>query len=153
AGMVAQLTIVPANQDPVVVVSDGTWKSTAKAPADWQKGNLDDSEWVAARELGVPGTIPAWAQVPWSGVAVHHLAISPDGKTLASASFDRVMNLWNLADGGQRSAWIGHDVSVWGIAFSPDNKLLASAGADGTVRLWEAATGKPVRTLYVPGAD
>jgi WD40 repeat protein len=152
AGLLAQLTIVPANQSPVVVVTDGTWMSAKEAPPGWQQANFDDSRWVAARELGPPGTIPTWAGASWS-VPVAAVAISPDGKTLASASFDRVMNLWNLADGSLRATWIGHEVSVWGIAFSPDNKLLASAGGDGAVRLWEAATGKPVRTLYVPGAD
>ena len=151
AGLLAQLTTFPANQSPVVVVSDGTWKSIQKEPPGWLKADLDDGEWASAKELGLPGTI--WPPVPWSGGPVGRVAISPDGKTLASTGADRVVSLWNLADASLRATSIGHDAQVQGLAFSPDNKLLASASLDGTVRLWEAATGKPVRTLYVPGAE
>jgi WD40 repeat protein len=91
----------------------------------------------------------------------YHVAISPDGKTLASAGSDRLITLWNLADAGLRATWMGHDAGVSGLSFSPDGKLLASAGADGTIRLWEAApqhggespTRKPVRTLHAPGPE
>jgi WD40 repeat protein/serine/threonine protein kinase len=152
AGLLAQLTIISANQSPVIVVSDGTWKAAQKAPSDWQIVGFDDSEWAAARELGLPGTIPTWQAVPWSG-PVYKVAISPDGKTVAATGAGRLMNLWNMADASLRAAWIGHDAEPHGLAFSPDSKLIASAGLDGTIRLWEAATGKTVRTLRVPGAD
>jgi WD40 repeat protein len=155
AGLLAQLTIISANQSPVVVVSDGTWKAAQKAPPDWQIASFDDREWAAARELGLPGTIPTLSGVHWS--AMYKVAISPDGKTVAATGAGRLIYLWNLADTGLRATWIGHDAEpTWGgdgLAYSPDSKFLASAGSDGTIRLWEAATGKPVRTLYVPGTE
>jgi WD40 repeat protein len=96
---------------------------------------------------------PPKPAVPRSAAPVRTIAISPDGKMLASAGAERRINLWNLADAGLRASWIGHDAAVWGLAFSPDNLLLASAGSDGAIRFWETATAKPVRVLHVPGAD
>ncbi len=145
AGLLAQLTIISAKQSPVVVVSDGTWKSVQKEAPEWLHPNFDDSQWAAARELKA-------GLFPGSG-GRHALAISPDGTALASTDAHRVISLWNLADAGLRATWIGHDAKIEELAFSPNGKWLASAGADGTIRLWEAATGKPVRTLHVYGAD
>ena len=145
AGLLAQLTIISAKQSPVVVVSDGTWKSVQKEAPEWLHPNFDDSQWAAARELKA-------GLFPGSG-GRHALAISPDGTALASTDAHRVISLWNLADAGLRTTWIGHDAKIEELAFSPNGKWLASAGQDGTIRLWEAATGKPVRTLHVYGAD
>jgi hypothetical protein len=83
---------------------------------------------------------------------VYRIAISPDGKTLASADADGMMGLWNLANAGLRSTWFGHRANR-SLAISPDNKLLASVGKDPTIRLWEAATGKTVQAVHVPGPE
>jgi len=94
---------------------------------------------------------------------VESIAISPDGKTLASASADKTIKLWELASGRNISTFTGHNDIVDGVAFSPDGKRLASAGADETVRLWEVASEKNLTTLkdhwtikllsYVTGAN
>jgi cytochrome c len=63
------------------------------------------------------------------------LALSPDGKTLASASWDRTIRLWPIA-GGDARLLEGHSMNVNGVAFTPDGKALVSAGYDNTVRIW-----------------
>src|SRR3954451_1323745 len=71
---------------------------------------------------------------------VTYLAFSPDGKTLASASHDRTIRLWDVATATQKATLIGHTDWIESLAFSPDGKTLASAGFDRTIRLWDSTT-------------
>jgi WD40 repeat protein len=80
---------------------------------------------------------------------VNSVTFSPDGKMLASASFDRTVRLWDVT---RRQALgdplKGHAGDAYGVAFSPDGKMLASASADLTVRLWDVATRQPAASHY-----
>lgn len=70
------------------------------------------------------------------------LAFSPDGASVAAASYDHTIRLLHAGVGTILHRYDGHTDQVLGVAFSPDGKLLASAGKDGTVRLWDPAAGK-----------
>ena len=68
------------------------------------------------------------------------LAVSGDGKWLASASWDHSVRLWPLAGGAPR-VLEGHSQNVNGVAFSSDGRDLVSAGYDTTLRIWRVSDG------------
>ena len=87
--------------------------------------------------------------------AVVAVAFSPDSKTLASASYDGTLKLWDMTTGKERATLGEYKGCLGCVAFSPDGKTLAS-GAIGSpvyfpdlknVKLWDVATGKVRATL------
>ncbi|MEH2364338.1 serine/threonine-protein kinase [Nostoc sp.] len=79
--------------------------------------------------------------------SVLSVAISPDGKTIASSGGDSTIKLWNLATGKQISSLKGHSQQVNVVAISPDGKTLVSGSDDNTIKIWNLATRKLIRTL------
>ncbi|BDA69287.1 hypothetical protein CAL7716_034530 [Calothrix sp. PCC 7716] len=78
---------------------------------------------------------------------VGSIVFSPDGKTLASASNDKTIKLWDVGTGKQITSLTGHQGWVTSVVFSPDGKTLASASDDKTIKLWNLKTGKEISSL------
>ena len=74
---------------------------------------------------------------------------APDGRTIASASADQTIRLWDVATGQCTRILHGHTGMVTGVAFSPDGRLLASSCYDSQIRLWDTVTGQLLDTLPV----
>ncbi len=77
------------------------------------------------------------------------IAFSPDGRTLASASEDDTIGLWDVNTGVKKKTFHGHTDHVNSVAFSPDGQLLASTSGDRTIRLWDANTGENKTTFSI----
>ena len=103
------------------------------------------------------GRILAWpseaaAPTPIRGIDAHKgwvraLAISPDGKTLASCGNDALIKLWSVTDGKPVGQFAGHLSHVYNIAFTPDSKSLISGDLMGVVKHWDVAKGTLIRDL------
>ncbi|WP_354636087.1 serine/threonine-protein kinase [Planktothricoides raciborskii] len=81
---------------------------------------------------------------------VWSVAVSPNGKTIASGSWDGTIQLWHVSIDNARipiQTLAGHTGAVWSVAISSDGKLLASGSADQTVKIWDLRTGELLKTL------
>ncbi len=79
------------------------------------------------------------------GAPITTMAVSKDGRLLATAAQDNTIKLWQLPEGKHLRTLTGHTRTIIRLAFTPDTKHLISAAADMTVRMWSVATGKMER--------
>jgi WD40 repeat protein len=90
---------------------------------------------------------PAWEVAEAHNGWIRNLAVSHDGKLLATASRDGLVRLWDAQTGKQVAEIADHKEDVYSVAFSPDDKTLASGDFMGTIKLWDVATRKHLRDL------
>jgi WD40 repeat protein len=81
------------------------------------------------------------------------VSFSPDGKTLASGSYDNTIKLWNVETGKEIRTLSGHNDSVISVSFSPDGKTLASGSDDKTIKLWNGEYGWGLDALMGRSCD
>ncbi|AWM41252.1 WD domain, G-beta repeat [Gemmata obscuriglobus] len=112
-----------------------------------KKGDKDKTEWAYATslfdpQLKTPDRKPAKAA---HISLVESMAFSPDGKTLATGSFQE-LTLWDVAKGEPRQRVGGFVDRVCTIAYSADGKRFATGGGapteDGEIKVFDAGTAK-----------
>ena len=118
--------------DPVAYSSDGTRLAVASDLGIW----LYDAHTGTELALLTDHT-----------TRISSVAFAPDGKTIASTSFDETIQLWDVDSRILKNRLEGHTDRVTSVAFAPDGKILASASEDQTVRLWDADSGNLQNTL------
>ena len=84
----------------------------------------------------------AQAQLRGHGGPVRTLAVSPDGRTAVSGSFDETAIRWSLARDAAEQVMRFHDGSVNAVAFLGDGRI-ATAGEDRRVALWVPGDDRP----------
>eukprot|EP00898_Chlorokybus_atmophyticus_P007554 jgi/Chlat1/77/Chrsp1S03117 len=71
---------------------------------------------------------------------INHVCFSPDGRWIASASFDKSVKLWDGFTGKFVTTLRGHVGPVYQISWSPDSRILVSGSKDSTMKAWEIRT-------------
>jgi WD40 repeat protein/serine/threonine protein kinase len=75
------------------------------------------------------------------------VAVSPDGRQIATGSDDNTAKIWDAASGRELFTLKGHRDWIKRIAFSPDGRRIVTASHDQTARVWDVATGRELFTL------
>jgi len=139
----------PANVHPVRAIAVSPDKSTVVASRGNQIHVYDAKTGNYVRALVQPDlTTPEKKPVKAAHLSlVESLAYSPDGKLIASGSFQEVI-LWDAQTGTVKQKLTGFADRVVALAFSRDNKMLATGGGpaseDGEIKVFDPATGKLV---------
>jgi len=166
-GPVRALSISPDGQTALSGSFDSTairWSLTRNAAEQVLRFHADAVNAVVllrdgrAITAGADGRIAIWTSgnVQPDTVLEGHtapivaLALSPDGATLASASWDQTVRLWPVAGGAPR-VLEGHSQNVNGVAFAPDGRALVSVSYDQSVRIWPVAVASAPTVVAMPG--
>jgi WD40 repeat protein len=78
---------------------------------------------------------------------VRAVALSPDGRLLASCGNDEKVKLWSTSDSAAVRTLHGHDSHVYNVAFHPRQPQLVSGDLHGILKQWDLAQGRVTRTL------
>ncbi|VTR97409.1 WD40 domain-containing protein [Tuwongella immobilis] len=140
---------------------------SAAAAQDWAEAarQYRSARWILpVLPAGLPEHVDrVYGQTRFKhGNRVAAVAVSPDGKSLASASADGTVKIWDLANGREKLAYRSHAGEVFAVAWLPDGKSLVSAGGNtnanrfnpdgnaeesGDIHHWDATTGKTIRNF------
>ena len=91
----------------------------------------------------------AHAQLRGHGGPVRALAISADGKTALSGSFDTSAIRWSLERNAAEQVLRFHDSAVNAVAILPDGRLV-TGGEDGKIAIWRPGAARPGAAIYRP---
>ena len=137
----------------------------------WQVFNRYSSQQESTYSIAVPerfsdtyavadgqGKIKIWRNIdgeqklvrtlPGHQKTISQIEYSPDGKLIASASWDRTIKLWHAQTGKLIDTLAGHENGINSIAFSPDSQTLISGSEDRTIKIWDIQDQpKQIKTL------
>lgn len=83
--------------------------------------------------------------------SVQSVSTNPSGSSVASASWDGTVCLWDIETGRCLRTYEGHEGPVNAVCITSDGKYVVSAGWDKTLRVWDLNTGECLRTFTAGG--
>jgi WD40 repeat protein len=85
--------------------------------------------------------------LPTPGAALGWIAVTKDGRRLATGGQDGKPRIWDLSNGNLLLEMAGHGHPIIDVAFSPDGQQLATGGVDFQTTVWDAQTGRELYTV------
>lgn len=153
-----------ASQDAVELIDARNEKSIRKLSEI--KSSMNDVEFssngefllAAGGEPGLYGELICWRTSDWSKTqqilahddSILTVATSPDGKLIATGSYDQTIIIWEFSTMKQLGVLTGHNGAVNDVEFSPNGKFLGSASSDRTVKLWDVKKLERLDTFTQP---
>jgi WD40 repeat protein len=147
--------------EPSRFVTLATGRSLTLAPLPGPPPAVSGCQWVAAavsdNDRLVAGADFCGKVVVWDTTTgrirasftnqgeISHIAFSPDGRSLAVASWDSTITIWDVLHDRPSRALTGDTLGVNDVAYSPDGALLASSSLDDTARVWDPSSGRLLR--------
>jgi hypothetical protein len=77
-----------------------------------------------------------------NGEAAVLVEFSPDGTLLASATYDGVIRLWDVASSALLAELGGEQSPIFRLFFAAEGRMLVSASWEGTIRFWAVNQGQ-----------
>ena len=104
--------------------------------------------------LASENTVYGWRVGDWNPIfqlvghtnTVRDLAFSPDGTTIATASDDTSVRLWNTSDGKSLATKFNHHAQVTSLVYAPDGQNFFSGSMDSTLQSWNSQ-GEPIKQI------
>jgi WD40 repeat protein/transcriptional regulator with XRE-family HTH domain len=124
------------------IVASASEDATANLWLTPLAGSLTGDESVG---VGQPDRLLATLQ--GDSIAVRAVALSADGRLVATGSEDWTAKLWEAPSGRLLATLRGHTGGVRHMAFSGDGRLVVTGSFDETARLWEAPSGRLLATV------
>lgn len=132
--------------------SDVDMKDPDDAP---EKNESEASDFIVTGSLD--DTVKIWnvkdnrldlqKQLSGHSLGVVSVAVSSDGKTIASSSLDSGLCIWKTETGQMLNQAALGPVDLWTVAFSPDDKYVISGSHEGKISLYSVETAKPEQVL------
>lgn len=112
-------------------------------------GRVAEAGTLRLAEVASGAITKSW---PAHADTIFAIAVSADGKLLATAGGDKLVKVWDLATYAEIAKLEGHTSQVLTLAFDANGTQLVSGGMDQQIKVWDVKTREKINTLGAPTA-